>query len=623
MPIKGMGGLFCYAPKTASFRESSLRSSPAKAPSPRISKLERSIRVADSMIMKWNTETSTFAKVTSLFHQNRREAQDYLKCVHQLQKTMHLLVSEDSSSELLVKAHNLMQIAMKRLEKEFYQLLSSNREHLDPESVSARSTRSTTSDFDSDNSPEDGEIRIVRDSISEVKQASTVAMIDLRLIAECMIASGYSKECVKIYTIIRKSIVDEGIYRLGVDLLSFNQISKMDWEILEVKIKNWLDALKIAVKTLFKCERILCDHVFGVSDSMRESCFAEITSVAAARLFAFPEYVTKGKRSPEKIFRALDMYSAISAYWPEIESIFSYDSLSAIRSQALTSYAKLSESVRTILAEFESSVQKEPLKSLLPSGGGIHSLTLKTMEFISRLSNYWIALGEILAEDSPPAKPPLMESYFDSPNSDESSPAPAVSVKLAWLIVVLLCKLDGKAEQYQDVALSYLFLANNLQHGISVVRSCNLQYLLGEDWISKNEMKIKQFASNYEKLAWGKVMTSFMDDSTAESMTKDGAKEWFKRFNHEFEEACLKQSSCVIPDARLRDPIQTSIAKKIGPKYRVMYETHRNLLGGFVRFAPEDLENHLSDLFFGHGESRSGTTSYSRKSRERSLRGWF
>ncbi|KAK6943709.1 Exocyst complex subunit Exo70, C-terminal [Dillenia turbinata] len=619
MPIKGVRRLFCHAPKTASFRDFSLHSSPASTPSPRISNFEQSIQDAESMIMKWNTETSTFAKVTSLFHENRHEAKDYLKCVHHLQKTMHLIVSEDPSSELLVKAQNLMQIAMKRLQKEFYQILSSNRDHMDPESVSARSTQSSTSDSDSDNSPEDDEIRIVGDSISEVERVSTVAMTDLRLIAECMISSGYSKECVKIYTIIRKSIVDEGIYRLGVDRLSFNQIPKMDWEVLEIKIKNWLEALKIAVKTLFNGERILCDYVFGASNSMRESCFAEITKEAAAHLFAFPEYVAKGKRSPEKIFWALDMYSAMSNYWPEIESIFSYDSLSAVREQALTSYLKLSESVRTMLTEFESTVQKDPLKSPLPSGGGIHSLTLNTMEFISRLSNYWIALSEILAEDSPPAKSPLVASYFDSSDSDESSSAPAVSVKLAWLILVLLCKLDGKAEQYKDVALSYLFLANNLQHVISTVKSSNLQFVLGEDWITKHEMKVKQFASNYEKLAWGRVMTTFMDDSTVGIVTEDEAKEWFRRFNHEFEQACLKQSSWVIPDPRLRDPIKTSIAKKIVPKYRVMYETYRTLLGRFVRFAPEDLGNHLSDCFFGYEESRSGTTSYSKKSRERSL----
>jgi exocyst complex protein 7 len=35
-----------------------------------------------------------------------------------------------------------MQMAMHRLEKDFYQLLSINREYLDPESVSGRSSRS-------------------------------------------------------------------------------------------------------------------------------------------------------------------------------------------------------------------------------------------------------------------------------------------------------------------------------------------------------------------------------------------------------------------------------------------------------------------------------------------------
>ncbi|KAK9086996.1 hypothetical protein Syun_029390 [Stephania yunnanensis] len=87
---------------------------------------------------------------------------------------------------------------------------------------------------------------------------------DLKMIAECMISLGYSKECVKIYKIIRKSIIDEGLYRLGIERLSSHQIQKMEWEVLEVKIKSWLGAMKVAVNTLFAGERFLCDFVFSV-----------------------------------------------------------------------------------------------------------------------------------------------------------------------------------------------------------------------------------------------------------------------------------------------------------------------------------------------------------------------
>ena len=73
------------------------------------------------------------------------------------------------------------------------------------------------------------------DAIDEVEESS-IAMADLRSIAECMIFAGYAKECLSIYKIIRKSIVDEGIYRLGVEKLNSLQINKMNWEVLELPI---------------------------------------------------------------------------------------------------------------------------------------------------------------------------------------------------------------------------------------------------------------------------------------------------------------------------------------------------------------------------------------------------
>jgi exocyst complex protein 7 len=83
---------------------------------------------------------------------------------------------------------------MKRLQKEFYQILSMNRAHLDPKSVFARSSRtfarSSTSDYEDDN-----DVGTASDAIEEVKEVSSIAMADLRSIAECMISVGYAKEC--------------------------------------------------------------------------------------------------------------------------------------------------------------------------------------------------------------------------------------------------------------------------------------------------------------------------------------------------------------------------------------------------------------------------------------------
>ncbi|XP_030967594.1 exocyst complex component EXO70H1-like [Quercus lobata] len=123
--------------------------------------MDENIEIAESLITKWDsTNVSSFANVTSLFHADPREAKQYFNSVRDLQAAMQHLVTENSSSEKIVVAQNLMQLAMKRLEKEFYQILSVNRANLDPESVSVRSSRSSaarssTSDFEESDESEE------------------------------------------------------------------------------------------------------------------------------------------------------------------------------------------------------------------------------------------------------------------------------------------------------------------------------------------------------------------------------------------------------------------------------------------------------------------------------------
>ncbi|GJY50020.1 exocyst complex component EXO70A1-like protein [Tanacetum coccineum] len=571
----------------------------------------QTLGVVEPLIVKWDPEASTFAKVTSLFYENHREAIEFIKLANKLHKAMHALVAENSNSELLIRAQHLMQIAMKRLEKEFYQILSLNRAQLDPESVSTRSSRtsarSSLSDFIDES---DDEIRVAEEQISGVEDAAEGVMTDLKLIAECMISSGYGRECVKIYIIIRKSIVDEGIYKLGVEKMKPTRVHKMDFEVLDLKIKDWLNAVKIAVKTLFYGERILCDQVFASSDSIRESCYSEIIKEGASTLFSFPENVAKNsKKSPQRIFRSLDMYTAIATRWPEITSMFAFPSTSPIVNQALNSLIKLAESVRSDLNEFEISLNKESLKTTT-ANASVHKFTIETMNYLTLLSDYGV-LSDILF-DSPPSEKSLMpETFFDKSYS-ENSTSPSVSLWFAWLIFVLVCKLDGKSNHYKDVSHSYIFLANNLQHIVSKVQSSDLQYLLGEDWIEKRESEVKKFVACYEKLAWSHVIDAIPENNTATSTEE--ARDRFKRITLAFEECHKKQLAVVIPDGKLRDEIKVSVARKLLPLYREFYNEKSSELrndkkfSGAVKYAPEDMSNALSDLFFGSSYGSMSTS---------------
>lgn len=611
-----MSSLFFSSSKTlsSSYSFPSSQTSPS-TPTHKFSHtmMEENIENAESIISKWDPNSSPNTKVTSLFHHNRIEAKDFLKSVKGLRRAMHFLIRENSTSEKLILAQNLMQIAMQRLEKEFYQILSENRDRLDPESLSGRSSGGS-SNFDcEEDEVQSDELESPGEAITEVERVSTLAMTDLKSIADCMISSGYGKECVKVYKIIRKSIVDEGLYHLEIEKFRSSQIHKMNSEDLEYMIKKWITATRIAVRRLYNGERVLCDHVFSASETIKESCFSEITKEGAVNLFRFPELIAKSKHSLDKIFLLIDLYEAISELWPEIELIFDFQSTSAIRLQALSSL-KLCDSIRTILSEFESTIQKDSSRFLV-LGGGIHPLTESAMKYISSLADYNAVLSSIIVSNPLPATSPLPGSYFESPIANDG-PTAAVSVYLAWLTLVLLCKLDSKAELYKDVSLSYLFLANNLHFIVETVRTTNLKHLLGNHWVLKHAKKAKQYASSYESMAWTKVFSS-LPAQTSPAITPETAKECFTRFNAAFEEACRKQTSWVVQDEKLRDELKVSIAKKLAPVYREFYDTHLVMLSGeknlelLLRFSPDDLENYLSDLFHGTSTSASSTSTSS------------
>ncbi|GAY38187.1 hypothetical protein CUMW_034800 [Citrus unshiu] len=578
--------------------------------------MDENIQIARSLITKWD-DTSQSCSISSLFSSdNRQDAKDYLKAVYDLQTAMHYFITHHSTSDKLVLVQTLMQTAMKRLEREFYQMLKINGEYLDHESVSVSSSRASRASFSDleDYEVSETESRISDDAISEMERVSTAAMADLKAIADCMISAGYGKECARIYKIIRKSVVDEALYHLGVERLNLNVIQKMDWDVLEIKIKNWLRAVRTAVKTVFAGERILCDTVFSgpSSASIRVSCFSQIVKEGALDLLVFPENVAKCKKTPEKMFRTLDLYEAISDLSPDIASIFSFESTSAVRSQAANSLIRLGEAVRTMLADFEAAIHKDTSKTPVP-GGGVHPLTRYVMNYIAFLADYSGSLAEIDAEWPLTSNSPLPEAYFGSPESSDSISSP-IAVRLAWLILVVLCKLDGKAELYKEVAQSYLFLANNLQYVVVKVRSSNLKFLLGEEWIVKHEAKVRQYAANYERMGWDKVFASLPENPTAEIPIPQ-VRNCFRRFNLSFEDTCKRHSSWIVSDPKLRDEIKISLAKRIAPVYRDFYEKYRVRVlrdpstgnEPLVRFAPDDLGNHLSDLF--HGTIGSGSVS--------------
>ncbi|KAG6518150.1 exocyst complex component EXO70H1-like [Zingiber officinale] len=207
------------------------------------------------------------------------------------------------SHPCLVRAQTLIQAVMRQLEKEFYQMLAANNDLLDQEQrlCIARAIAVDPEVILMDE-PCSALDPIATARIEELihdlrgRYAIAIVMTDLRAIADTMVFAGYGFECVRIYRTLRKSVVDEELYRHGFDRsLSSPQIKKMDWVVLELKIRSWLGACRVAVRTLFHRERVLIDHVFSNSNIAREAVFSSVVGDAALQFFAFPEWAAKSK----------------------------------------------------------------------------------------------------------------------------------------------------------------------------------------------------------------------------------------------------------------------------------------------------------------------------------------
>ncbi|CAD5166554.1 unnamed protein product [Musa acuminata subsp. malaccensis] len=596
--------------------------------------MEDSIAAAEEVISKWGPEVEA-----PLFSGNgRAEADRFLRVASDLHRSMLFFTSPSANSAaspatrsaVLFRAQSLLSAAMRRLERELHLLLSDHCRLLDSH-CSSSSDASTIED--------------AAESITEMESALDVVMRDLRAVAEAMISAGYTKECVRVYKTVSKSFIDKSIRRLGFERLTQSQVQKLDGSALESRIRAWLAAAPIAFRILFSRERLLCDRIFAGSDAVRESCFADVARDAAAALLAFPESAARSKRSPEKLFRILDLYDTLVELWPDIESLFIFESTAAVRSQAVVSLLRLAEVARSTLADFEAAIERDASRSPVP-GGDVHPLTRYVMNYLVFLADYELALDDIFADFPLQTPSPLLDSFFEaaavatSPTSSHSSPSSAsttisfegspwsssssaaarsISDRIAWLVLVLICKLDGKAELYREAALSYLFLANNIQYILRKVKESGLGPHLGDEWVARHGAKARHYAASYVQLAWAKVAAAIPADVSGME-----AEERMRGINAALEAECRGQAGwVVVSDGGLREEVREAVAEMVVPAYRVFYERCRPMLRdsgagstAVVRFSPEDVSNHLNGIFSGSTGSGSSRNRVSGSSKD-------
>ncbi|KAL0354452.1 UNVERIFIED_CONTAM: Exocyst complex component EXO70A1 [Sesamum radiatum] len=433
-----------------------------------------------------------------------------------------------------------------------------------------------------------------------------------------MIAAGYLRECIQVYASVRKSAVDASLKKLNVEKLSIGDIQRLEWETLETKIRRWIRAAKICVRVLFASERRLCEQIFeGLGNSADDACFMETIKGPAIQLFNFAEAISISRRSPEKLFKILDLHDALSDLLPDIETVFELKSSESIRVQAVEILSRLAEAARGILSEFENAVLREPSKVPVP-GGTIHPLTRYVMNYISLISDYKQTLIELIV--SKPSTGPRYSSDPTVPDMDFSEfegQASTLALHLIWIIVILQFNLDGKSKHYKDASLAHLFMMNNVHYIVQKIKgSPELREMIGDDYLRKLTGKFRLAATNYQRATWVRVLYCLRDEglhvsgSFSSGVSKSALRERFKAFNAMFEEVHRTQATWLVPDTQLREELRISISEKLIPAYRSFLGRFRSHIESgrhpenYIKYSVEDLENAVLDFFEGYPVSQ-------------------
>ncbi|CAL5189723.1 unnamed protein product [Lathyrus oleraceus] len=190
----------------------------------------------------------------------------------------------------------------------------------------------------------------------------------LEEIAKVMMNAGFEKDFSEVYINCRRECLNECLmHRLfGLQKLSVEEVQNLPWDILEAQIEKWIKTFNVALKILFPGERRLCDRIFFGSSLAADFSFMEICRGYTVQLLNFSEFITTGSRSPERLFKMLEVLETLRHLIPEIESLFCDEYSASLRNEANTIWKRLEEAIRGIFIELEDLIDSPSLYGQKP-----------------------------------------------------------------------------------------------------------------------------------------------------------------------------------------------------------------------------------------------------------------
>lgn len=592
--------------------------------------LEEELSSLEDKIMKWEGPGFMVAGEGSNSSEETERVYSYLRAVDDVQSLVNgfsQLPDDVKDFTVLQRIEAIFHQAMDCLEEELRALLEKHSNAVDPDCLfDAASGPSFNSSCDerafrnlADDEKEEEDVPVaqpVGDLNFTIDSLPSEIVNRLSEIAVRMVRAGYRTECCQVYCMIRKMFLEESVMRLGFEKLSIEEVQRIQWELLEVEISKWMQTLKVSVNVFMSSERILCDRVFVDLPSVSETCFGELARGVMIQFLNFGEAVAISRRSPEKLFKILDMYETLWELIPKINSIFSGEVCSTLRSEASAVWLRLGEAARGTFLELENAIKGDLAKNPVP-GGAIHPLTRYVMNYMRLACDYRDTLEQVFKEDGGAEMNGVSARALDhsdvlefrnGTNTTDSSP---LSTKTIAIMELLESNLNAKSKLYKDPALSYVFLMNNGRYIVQKVKDSEIHSLLGDVWVRQHSSNVRRYHKSYQRVAWGKVLSCLRDEGIhvggnfSSGVSKPVLKERFKNFNALFEELQKTQSTWIVADDQLQTELRISVAEMVIPAYRQFLGRFQYYLENdrhperYIKYGPEEVEALINELFEG------------------------
>ncbi|KAM6547728.1 hypothetical protein CsatB_019404 [Cannabis sativa] len=572
--------------------------------------IDKTIKAAESILAQFELTRKAEAKILRGPHE---DLESYLEAIAQMRNIVRFFSGNKNfkgSDGVLNHTSNLLLKAMSKLEDEFRQLLTNYSKPVEPDRLFDCLPNSLKPSATSSGNKKDASGKDHSDHQNKRLEAAVylpITLIPPRVLpllhdlAHQIVLAGSPQQLLRTYRDTRAPALELTLKKLGVERLGKEDVQKMQWEVLEAKIGNWIHYMRITVKLLFSGERKICDQIFEGVDSIRDQCFAEVTANSLAVLLSFGEAIARSKRSPEKLFVLLDMYEIMRELQSEIETLFGSKACCEMRESALNLTKRLAQTAQETFGDFEEAVDKDATKTTVLDGT-VHPLTSYVINYVKFLYDYQSTLKQL---------------YQDFNHSDPEEQLATVTTNI---MMALLNNLDGKSKQYKDPALTQLFLMNNVHYIVRSVRRSDAKNLLGDDWVQIHRRIVQQHANQYKRVSWAKILQcltvqglnssggligSGEGSGNSSGLSRAMVKDRFKTFNIQFEELHQRQSQWTVPDSELRESLRLAVAEVLLPAYRSfakrfgpMIENGKNPQK-YIRYRPEDLERMLNELFEG------------------------